>query len=99
MSQEAIDLAKEEQEYRYEEDSWTGLIEDYVSREMSVTIDGIFRHLDIDARHRSKTDEIRVGRILTQELKWKKGKRKQVGGVRNFVYYPPDEPQVVNANT
>ena len=99
MSQEAIDLAKEEQEYRYEEDSWTGLIDDYVSREMSVTIDGIFGHLEIDARHRSKTNEIRVGRILTQELKWKKGKRKQVGGVRNFVYYPPDEPQVVNANT
>jgi predicted P-loop ATPase len=89
MTEEAIEIAKEQQEERYQPDVWTEPIEDYLNKQMSTTIPDIFSdvlHIDIDRRTRG--DEMRIGNIL-QQLRWRKGKRKQVGGSRNWVYYPP----------
>lgn len=89
MTEEAIEIAKEKQEERYQPDVWTEPIESYLDKQLSVTIPDIFSDvLDIETGRRTKGDEMRVGHIL-QQLRWRKKGRKQVGGNRNWVYYPP----------
>ena len=83
MTEEAIEIAKEKQEERYQPDVWTEPIESYLDKQLSVTIPDIFSDvLDIETGRRTRGDEMRVGHIL-QQLRWRKKGRKQVGGNRN----------------
>ncbi len=49
MTEEAIEIAKEKQEERYQPDVWTEPIESYLDKQLSVTIPDIFSDvLDIE---------------------------------------------------
>lgn len=83
-------LAQNEQEDRYEGDSWSDGINDYLTGKDEVTIAQIFEHgLQIPASQWTKQSEMRIGKHLQKEG-WVR-KRPMVGGIRGYRYYKSDE--------
>lgn len=82
---EVPDTAIDEQEQRRHVDPWEHLLTDYVAHRMDITTNEIMSNcLHIEPSRQTRSDEIRIGRIL--KLLGLERKRKRIGDELRWVY-------------
>jgi predicted P-loop ATPase len=80
--------AEQEQEARYTDDPWDGLVAMFIEGRIEVTIADILQGaLSIDTSHWTQIDQNRVARCLLSR-NWER-KQRRVGGDRKWVYVRP----------
>src|SRR5262249_28087018 len=83
------------QEDRYDEDSWTELIEGYLIAKDEITVTDILTQcLQIEAGKIQKSKQMRVATCL-RRIDWEKGKNQKVGG-RQIRFWRPKSPKAGN---
>jgi len=82
---------KAEQDSRYLEDAWSGLIEEFIRAKSTVTVSEILLDcLKVDKAKITKQDQMRVASCL-RWLNWNKGKKERVGTNVRPIWRPKDE--------
>lgn len=73
------EFIRPEQDDRYEEDAWQGIVADYLERRLEVTITDIAKQaIGIDASHIGTSEQRRIAAILDR-LGWERGRRRSDG--------------------
>lgn len=97
MRDEEVDLAKQEQSDRYQEDVWADIIDGYIASFNEVSILNVLNHLEIPRERMDLLKEKRIAAHLVHRG-WSRVKKTPTNGTRapSWVYRSP-EPREITA--